>query len=220
MSSERSDEPRPGVWLSGIADRYDIAELHLASAGAKGAERNPQARPHVCAEWELGGGGPSWLLKDRSLVLRSQDPKYTAAVRSWFSRLSKEIKPLLLKNGGPIIAVQVENEYVLARFTRTRITSKVEERSIESGKWVGEQCFYIQRNRPVLSESANELVAGTSHGHQLWHRQRGKELCQTRTTVGLTAPSHERRVLGRMVRSPGAAKTSGGKIDGNKEAGV
>ena len=66
--------------------------------------------PYVCAEWELGAY-PSWLLKDKSLVLRSDDPKYTAAVKSWFARLGQEIKPLLLKNGGPIIAIQVENEY-------------------------------------------------------------------------------------------------------------
>ncbi len=66
--------------------------------------------PYVCAEWDLGGY-PSWLLKDHSLVLRSTDPKYTAAVDAWFARLAHEVSPLLLKNGGPIIAVQVENEY-------------------------------------------------------------------------------------------------------------
>jgi beta-galactosidase len=64
----------------------------------------------VCAEWELGGY-PSWLLKDRATVLRSDEPTYTTAVHAWFTRLGQEIKPLLLKNGGPIIAVQLENEY-------------------------------------------------------------------------------------------------------------
>ena len=53
--------------------------------------------PYVCAEWELGGY-PSWLLKDKNLVLRSDDPKYTAAVQRWFARLGKEITPLLLRN--------------------------------------------------------------------------------------------------------------------------
>ena len=66
--------------------------------------------PYVCAEWELGGY-PSWLLKDHSLVLRSQDPKLTAATDRWFAELGKQIQPLLLQNGGPILATQVENEY-------------------------------------------------------------------------------------------------------------
>ncbi len=50
-------------------------------------------------------------MKDHTLVLRSDDPKYIAAMQRWFTRLGKEIAPLLLRNGGPIIAVQLENEY-------------------------------------------------------------------------------------------------------------
>ena len=43
--------------------------------------------------------------------MRGQDPKYLAAVEQWFTRLGKEIHPLFVQNGGPIIAIQVENEY-------------------------------------------------------------------------------------------------------------
>ena len=66
--------------------------------------------PYVCAEWELGGY-PAWLLKDRSLVLRSRDAKLTAATDAWFAQLGKQLQPLLLQDGGPILATQVENEY-------------------------------------------------------------------------------------------------------------
>ena len=45
------------------------------------------------------------------MVLRSTDPKFLAAVERWFKRLGKELHPLHLQNGGPIIAIQVENEY-------------------------------------------------------------------------------------------------------------
>jgi beta-galactosidase len=100
-------EPRPGVY--DFSGQNDIAE-YIREAQQEGLNVILRPGPYVCAEWELGGY-PSWLLKDRSLVLRSDDPKYTAAVDRWFARLGKEITPLLLRNGGPIIAVQVENEY-------------------------------------------------------------------------------------------------------------
>ena len=100
-------EPLPGVY--DFSGQNDIAE-YIREAQQEGLNVILRPGPYVCAEWELGGY-PSWLLKDRTVVLRSQDPTYTAAVERWFTRLAKEITPLLLRNGGPIIAVQVENEY-------------------------------------------------------------------------------------------------------------
>jgi beta-galactosidase len=100
-------EPRPGVY--DFSGQYDVAE-YVREAQLEGLNVILRPGPYVCAEWELGGY-PSWLLKDKNLVLRGDDPKYTAAVERWFTRLGKEITPLLLRNGGPIIAVQVENEY-------------------------------------------------------------------------------------------------------------
>jgi beta-galactosidase len=100
-------ELRPGVY--DFSGQYDVAE-YIREAQQEGLNVILRPGPYVCAEWELGGY-PSWLLKDKNLVLRSDDPKYTAAVQRWFTRLGKEITPLLLRNGGPIIAVQVENEY-------------------------------------------------------------------------------------------------------------
>lgn len=66
--------------------------------------------PYICAEWDMGGL-PSWLLTNRSMVLRSSDPTYLMYVDRWFSVLLPMMKPLLYENGGPIITVQVENEY-------------------------------------------------------------------------------------------------------------
>ena len=100
-------EPRPGVY--DFSGQNDIAE-YIREAQQEGLNVILRPGPYVCAEWELGGY-PSWLLKDHGLVLRSDDPKYIAAMQRWFTRLGKEIAPLLLRNGGPIIAVQVENEY-------------------------------------------------------------------------------------------------------------
>ncbi|MDQ1157143.1 beta-galactosidase [Sphingomonas sp. SORGH_AS 950] len=100
-------EPRPGTY--DFSGQNDIVAF-IRDAQAEGLDVILRPGPYVCAEWELGGY-PSWLLKDRSLVLRSTDPKYSAAVDRWLMRLGQEVKPLLLKNGGPIVAVQLENEY-------------------------------------------------------------------------------------------------------------
>lgn len=69
-----------------------------------------RAGPYICAEWDMGGL-PAWLLTNRSMVLRSSDPTYLMYVDLWFSVLLPKMKPLLYENGGPIITVQVENEY-------------------------------------------------------------------------------------------------------------
>lgn len=100
-------EPRPGVY--DFSGQNDVAE-YIREAQQEGLNVILRPGPYVCAEWDLGGF-PSWLLKDRSLVLRSSDPKYLAAMDRWFARLAKELSPLLVQNGGPIIAIQVENEY-------------------------------------------------------------------------------------------------------------
>ncbi|MDE3247555.1 MAG: beta-galactosidase [Bacteroidota bacterium] len=66
--------------------------------------------PYVCGEWDLGGI-PSWLLKYPDIRLRCMDPKYIQAVTTYIKQLSAQVKPLLVTNGGPILMVQIENEY-------------------------------------------------------------------------------------------------------------
>jgi len=66
--------------------------------------------PYVCAEWDLGGL-PSYLLKTPDIKLRCMDARYMEAVTRYVTELSKEVKPLLCTNDGPIVMVQVENEY-------------------------------------------------------------------------------------------------------------
>ncbi|CAJ1052352.1 beta-galactosidase [Xyrichtys novacula] len=66
--------------------------------------------PYICGEWDMGGL-PAWLLDKKDIVLRSSDPDYIAAVDKWMGTLLPMMKPFLYQNGGPIITVQVENEY-------------------------------------------------------------------------------------------------------------
>lgn len=100
-------EPRPGVY--DFTGQNDL-RAYIRAAQAEGLNVILRPGPYVCAEWELGGY-PAWLLKDRRPVLRSTDPAYTRAVDRWMMRLGREVKPLLIRNGGPVIAVQLENEY-------------------------------------------------------------------------------------------------------------
>ncbi len=66
--------------------------------------------PYVCAEWDLGGI-PSYLLKIPDIKLRSLDPRYMAAAERYIGKLSEVIKPFLVTEGGPILMLQIENEY-------------------------------------------------------------------------------------------------------------
>jgi beta-galactosidase len=87
----------------------DVAE-YVRAAQEEGLFVILRPGPYVCAEWDLGGY-PAWLLADSAIVLRSTDPRFTRPAERWLDRLGKELSPLLATHGGPIIAVQVENEY-------------------------------------------------------------------------------------------------------------
>ncbi|MEI5990575.1 glycosyl hydrolase [Enterococcus termitis] len=65
---------------------------------------------YICAEWEFGGL-PAWLLKEKGLRLRSTDPRFMEKVRQYFSVLIPKLVPLQVTHGGPVIMMQVENEY-------------------------------------------------------------------------------------------------------------
>ena len=66
--------------------------------------------PYVCAEWEMGGL-PWWLLKKKDIRLREQDPYFMERVKLFEQKVGEQLAPLTIQNGGPIIMVQVENEY-------------------------------------------------------------------------------------------------------------
>ena len=66
--------------------------------------------PYVCAEWEMGGL-PWRLLKKKDIRLREQDPYFMERVKIFEQKVGEQLAPLTIQNGGPIIMVQVENEY-------------------------------------------------------------------------------------------------------------
>ena len=66
--------------------------------------------PYVCAEWEMGGL-PWWLLKKKDIRLRERDPYFMERVKIFEQKVGEQLAGLTIQNGGPIIMVQVENEY-------------------------------------------------------------------------------------------------------------
>lgn len=66
--------------------------------------------PYVCAEWEMGGL-PWWLLKKKDIRLREDDEYFLERVDIFEQEVAKQVAGLTIDNGGPIIMVQVENEY-------------------------------------------------------------------------------------------------------------
>ena len=66
--------------------------------------------PYVCAEWE-SGGIPPYLLRIPDIKLRCLDPRYMAAAERYIARLSEEIRPFQVTKGGPLLMIQIENEY-------------------------------------------------------------------------------------------------------------
>lgn len=55
------------------------------------------------------GGLPDWLLA-RTRAPRTDDPAYLEPVRGWFTAIAEQLKGLDRAHGGPIVAIQIENE--------------------------------------------------------------------------------------------------------------
>jgi beta-galactosidase len=86
-------------------------ERFVTLAGIEGLLVVLRPGPYICAEW-AAGGLPHWLLAENSaLRVRTTDAEFVDRVRSWFKVLMPRVVPLLFHHGGPVIAMQVENEY-------------------------------------------------------------------------------------------------------------
>lgn len=100
-------EPRPGEYrFDGGLDLVRYVEL----AAEVGLHAIVRPGPYICSEWDFGGL-PAWLLADPGMRLRCCHPAYLAAVDRYFDELIPRLTHLQITRGGPIIAMQVENEY-------------------------------------------------------------------------------------------------------------
>ncbi len=113
----------------------DVAEF-CRLAQANGMYVIVRPGPYVCAEWEMGGL-PWWLLKKKDIKLRELDPYFIERVRIFEKEVGRQLASLTIQNGGPIIMVQVENEY---------------------GSY-GEDKAYVSTIRDIVKESGFDKVA-------------------------------------------------------------
>ena len=100
-------EQREGVY--DFSGQNDVAEF-CRLAKKNGMYVIVRPGPYVCAEWEMGGL-PWWLLKKKDIRLREQDPYFMSCVDRFEKKVAEQLAPLTIQRGGPIIMVQVENEY-------------------------------------------------------------------------------------------------------------
>ena len=127
-------EPREGQFdFTGNSDVAEFCRL----AQKNGMYVIVRPGPYVCAEWEMGGL-PWWLLKKKDIRLREQDPYFMERVRIFEEKVAEQLAPLTIQNGGPIIMVQVENEY---------------------GSY-GENKDYITQIRDIIKETWRQGVQG------------------------------------------------------------
>ncbi|WP_223190561.1 glycoside hydrolase family 35 protein [Nonomuraea terrae] len=90
-------------------DGWRDLERFIRLVGEEGLDVVVRPGPYICAEWS-NGGLPSWLTA-RDVAVRSSDPAFTSAVGRWFDELIPRVAALQAAEGGPVVAVQVENEF-------------------------------------------------------------------------------------------------------------
>jgi len=98
----------PGIWDFSSESR-NLRE-YLKIAQEEGLFVILRPGPYACAEWEFGGY-PWWLQKEKNLVIRSANQAFLDSCRNYIQQLAVQVKDLQVNRGGPVIMVQVENEF-------------------------------------------------------------------------------------------------------------
>jgi beta-galactosidase len=142
-----ANEPEPGKF--DFSGNLDIAAF-IRTAQEEGLNVIVRPGPFICTEWDFGGM-PAWLLRTPGLRVRSYDPRFLKASAAWFKRLHQELAPLLSTRGGPVLMMQVENEYGYA----------------------GEDHDYLDAIRRQMVDAGFDLPLFTSNGPGPTWLQRG-----------------------------------------------
>jgi len=100
-------EPKPNEF--NFEDNLDIAQF-IRLAGEKGLMVMVRPGPYICAEWEFGGL-PWWLQTIDGMEIRCMNKPYLECFDRYLDKILGIVKPFLITNGGPVIMMQVENEY-------------------------------------------------------------------------------------------------------------
>src|SRR5512136_2030456 len=100
-------EPEPGQF--DFSGGNDLAAF-IRTAQRVGLWVVVRPGPYACAEWDFGGL-PAWLLRTPDIKVRCSDPRYLEACEAYVLKLGEVLRDLQVHRGGPVLMVQVENEY-------------------------------------------------------------------------------------------------------------
>lgn len=155
-------EKEPGVFDFHSGNRDFVRFIRLCQQEGMWVYLRPG--PYVCAEWDFGGL-PPYLLREPDIRVRDKDdPRYMAAVARYMDAIAPRIAPLMAAKGGPILMVQVENEYAsfggdLAYLEK--IQAMWRERGIEGPFSISDGLGTIQKQKTYLPGSALGLDGDT-----------------------------------------------------------
>ncbi|MGD0783926.1 MAG: beta-galactosidase family protein, partial [Candidatus Aminicenantales bacterium] len=100
-------EPEPGRWdFTGANDLVSF----IRTAQEAGLWVIVRPGPYACAEWDFGGL-PIWLLRTPDIKIRCLDPRYMKACAAYIEKMAGLLRPLQIHKDGPLLMVQIENEY-------------------------------------------------------------------------------------------------------------
>lgn len=100
-------EPVRGEW---DATGWNDLGAFLDLVAAEGMHAIVRPGPYICAEWH-NGGLPVWLTGMPDIGLRRSEPLYLAEVTAYLQRVYDIVAPRQIDRGGPVVLVQIENEY-------------------------------------------------------------------------------------------------------------
>jgi beta-galactosidase len=155
-------ESEPGVFDLKTGRRDFVRFIELCQQEGMWVYLRPG--PYVCAEWDFGGL-PPYLLRQPDICVRTwSDPHYAQAVGRYLDAIAPAIAPLMAKRGGPILMMQIENEY--ASFGHDlgyleQLRTMWRERGIDGPFSISDGLAQIQKQRTYLPGAALGLDGDT-----------------------------------------------------------
>ena len=159
--------------------------------------------PYVCAEWEMGGL-PWWLLKKKDIRLREQDPYFMACVDRFEKKVAEQLAPLTIANGGPIIMVQVENEYGSYGEDKAYV-SQIRDTLRKYWNPGGDKSKDITVSVRLELQFREERPARPRVDDELRHRRQHRQPVSPSARGASQHAAHVLRVLERLVRQVGSS---------------
>jgi hypothetical protein len=155
-------ESEPGVFDLKTGSRDFVHFIELCREEGMWVYLRPG--PYICGEWDFGGLPPYLLRHPHIRVRDKDDPDYMAAVRRYLDTIAPHIAPLMANRGGPILMVQVENEYAsfghdLAYLELLRTMWR--ERGIEGPFTISDGLGQVRKEQTYLPSAALGLDGDT-----------------------------------------------------------